>query len=260
MSDSFPLCSTWATNDEAREICSSSVFDGLSEERLTELLQSSTYLLYLLSGRRYPGLCEDFVRPPAVCPDDRCCQDSCDCCHHGVSKLTLGAYPIREIVEVEIDGDVLDPSEYDLLNRRYLLRMADVDGNRQRWPGIQRLDLPLGDPGTWGVRFVYGQYPPIPGRDAAIAHASELAKACAGDATCKLPARVQSVARQGVTMVIGDPNSFLQAGLTGLGEVDSWISAERYAARVRRPAFVNPDFILCGGGGVSRLSSDALQS
>jgi hypothetical protein len=260
MSDAFPLCSAWATNDEAR-LCSG--FDDIDDDGLfglTSLLQASTYLLYLLSGKRYPGICEDFVRPPAQCEADRCCLDSCACCHHGVSKLTLGAYPIREIIEVEIDGETLDESEYQILNRRYLLRMADVDGNRQKWPGIQRLDLPFGDPGTWGVRFFYGQEPPRPGAMAMIAHARELGKACAGDATCKLPARVQSVARQGVTMVIGDPQAFMVAGLTGLGEADGWLAAERYAARNRRPAFVNPDFILCGEKGISRLSGDVFQS
>jgi len=256
MSDDFPICGTWATVEEAGG-CGS--FECQTDEDLLEVLEASSYLLYLLSGKVYPGICEDFVRPPAVCDDGRCCRDSCSCCHHGVSKLTLGAYPIRSIVEVEIDGDVLEPDEYQILNRRYLLRMADVDGNRQRWPGIQRLDLPLGDPGTWGVRFTYGQAPPIPAKMAAIAYAKELAKACACSSDCKLPARVQSVARQGVTMVIGDPNAFLVAGLTGLSTVDSWLAAERYARRNRRSAFVNPDFILCGEG-ISRLSGDALQS
>ena len=259
MSDSFPLCAPWATNDEARE-CSG--FDDVEDDGpfgLTALLEASTYLLYLLSGKRYPGICEDFVRPPGVCDDGRCCRDSCSCCHHGVSKLTLGAYPIREIVDVEIDGEILDPSEYRILNRRYLLRMADVDGNRQRWPGIQRLDLPLGEPGTWGVGFRYGNAPPRPGQMAMIAHARELAKACASDPGCKLPARVQSVARQGVTMVIGDPQSFMISGLTGLPDADGWLSAERYAARNRRATFVNPDFILCDEG-VSRLSGDVFQS
>jgi hypothetical protein len=260
MSDDFPLCGSWATNDEAR-LCPG--FDDIEDDGLfglTNLLRASTYLLYLLSAKRYPGICEDFVRPPSVCDDGRCCRDSCSCCHHGVSKLTLGAYPLREIIEVEIDGELLDASEYQILNRRFLLRMADVDGNRQKWPGIQRLDLPFGDPGTWGVRFTYGQAPPLPGQMASIAYARELGKACSGDPGCKLPARVQSVARQGVTMVIGDPNAFLVAGLTGLSESDSWLAAERYAARNRRPAFVNPDFILCGEQGVSRLSGDVLQS
>jgi hypothetical protein len=258
MSDAFPLCEPWATNDEARDQCSG--FDGVEDDDLARLLRSSTYLLYLLSGRRYPGLCEDFVRPPAVCDDGRCCRDSCSCCHHGVSKVTLGAFPIREILDVEIDGVSLDASEYQILNRRYLLRMADVDGRAQKWPGIQRLDLPLGEGGTWGVGFTYGQRPPEPGQIAMIAYAREFAKACAGDASCKLPARVQSVARQGVTMVLGDPQAFMVAGLTGLPDSDGWLMAERYAARNRRSAFVNPDFILCGEGGVSRLSGDAFQS
>jgi hypothetical protein len=258
MSDLFPICGSWATAEEARAC--GPIAECATDDELDEVLEASSYLLYLLSAKRYPGICEDFVRPPASCSVDRCCIDSCACCSHGFAKISLGAYPIRSIVEVEIDGEILDVSEYQILNRRFLLRMADVNGLRQKWPGVQRLDLPFGEDGTWGVRFTYGQAPPRPGKMAAIAYAKELAKACACSADCKLPARVQSVARQGVTMVLGDPNAFLVAGLTGLSGVDSWLAAERYAGRNRRPAFVNPDFILCGELGVSRLSGDVLQS
>lgn len=240
MSDRFPLCDTWATVDEAKECAD---FGDATDEAILKALQSATYVLYRLTDRRYPGICEDFVRPPGECDDGRC-RNCCACCCHGPSKITLGAFPIREIVEVEIDGEILDPSEYRILNRRYLVRMADADGKRQNWPRCQRLDLPLGEEGTWGVHFLYGQTPPQPGVDAASLYAVEWAKACGDSAgECKLPARVQSIARQGVTMVIGDPRTFLESGLTGLGPVDSWIAAER---RGRRSfGFVNPDAVLC---------------
>jgi hypothetical protein len=50
-------------------------------------------------------------------------------------------------------------------------------------------DLPLGDVGTWAVTFTYGQEPPQPGVDAAVAYAREWVRACNNDSTCALPAR-----------------------------------------------------------------------
>lgn len=276
MSDRFPICSVWATVDEARA-CGGFPDEDIPDEDVEKLLESSSYLLYLLSGKRYPGICTDTVRPCAA-PDARtsgrfgfdeswgwssrfgfCCnrghEPGLPCSCEEPSKVKLGAYPIRSIVEVEIDGEILDPSEYDVMNRRWLIRTADLDGTRRSWPSRQRLDLPLGDDGTWSVTFTYGQEPPQPGIDAAISYARELSKACSGSADCKLPSRVQSIARQGVSMVIGDPLLFLRGGLTGLSMVDSWLGAERHASR-GRSAFVNPDQYAT----VSRLASDPWQS
>ena len=52
--------------------------------------------------------------------------------------------------------------------------------------------------------------------------ANELAKACSG-LQCSLPRRVQSIARQGVTIQIVDNPDFLRDGLVGLTEVDQFI-------------------------------------
>lgn len=279
MSDAFPLCATWATVDEARACV---VWpDSVEDEAIANALESATYILYLLSRRKYPGVCTDQVRP---CAEDGrpeqvgghaawqsgwgwtnalggwCCNRSHDpalpCSCSEPSKVVLGAYPIRSILAVEVDGEVLDASEYDLLNRRYLLRMADADGNAQGWPMTQRLDLPLGEVGTWAVTFTYGQAPPRPGMDAAIAYAREWVRACTNDSTCTLPARVQSIARQGVQYVIAAPETFLALNLTGVAMVDAWLTAERSGDRNRGAVFVNPDQYAT----VARMSGDSWQS
>jgi len=273
MSDRFPLCDTWATVDEARAC--TTFPDNVEDEDILRALQSATYILYLLSRRKYPGVCTDLVRP---CAEDQrpdrgmspwgwrttvggwCCNRShstslpCSCSEP--SKVTLGAYPLRSIIAVEVDGAVLAADEYAIVNRRYLIRMADADGHSQSWPMTQRLDLPLGEVGTWGVEFTYGNAPPQPGVDAAGAYAREWLRACGGDQTCALPARVQSVARQGVQYVIADPATFLSSGLTGVAQADAFLSAERAGDRHRRAVFVNPDEFAT----VARVGGDPWQS
>jgi hypothetical protein len=63
MSDRFPLCSTWATVDEARACV---VWpDSVEDDAIARALESATYILYLASKRKYPGTCLDTVRPCA---------------------------------------------------------------------------------------------------------------------------------------------------------------------------------------------------
>lgn len=48
--------------------------------------------------------------------------------------------------------------------------------------------------------------------------------ACGGG-KCRLPRRVQTVSRQGVTYQMVDPTDIYRDGLTGLPEVDIWIAS-----------------------------------
>jgi hypothetical protein len=54
--------------------------------------------------------------------------------------------------------------------------------------------------------------------------AREFWKSASGTA-CALPERITNVSKQGVSWTILDPLDFLDKGLTGIGAVDSWISA-----------------------------------
>lgn len=132
---------------------------------------------------------------------------------HLASRVGL---PIQEIVEVVIAGDVLDPSEYrlegDLLYR--------VGTN---WP-TQDLTRPLDEQGTWSVTYMRGN-PPPPGSAKLVGLlAKEFLAACTGG-KCRLPRRVKSVTRQGVSYDMVDPVDIYKDGKTGIPEVDLWLSA-----------------------------------
>ena len=257
---SFPLCATWATEEDVTA-CGEVECEGTV---LTTALEAATYILYLLSRRKFPGVCTTTVLPCAAGGPSSpfvdgwepswgalrswgwCCSPrhegfNCDC-GSGPSQITLGKFPVvADSVIVEIDGVILTADEYRVLGRRYLVRMADADGNPQCWPSTQRLDLPLGEEGTWAVTFDYGDEPPTPGVLACAEYAREICLACTPGAECVLPARVQSLVRQGVNVAFMDPLQFLDKGLVGTPLADAWLSAERFGDQNGQVMFINPD-------------------
>src|SRR5690606_40707127 len=54
--------------------------------------------------------------------------------------------------------------------------------------------------------------------------ACELAKSWAGTGSCRLPKRVQNIVREGVTMTVMDQFEFLDDGMFGVYEVDTFIA------------------------------------
>ncbi len=150
--DPMAPCTQWITGDDVAECCSvettsSVIFDAAA--------QMASDLLFSISGRLFAGECSRTVRPEC---------DTCWCGYQVLSRgyvigpwdwgyplvlcdscliacepslVKLAGAPIREITEVKIDGDILDPSEYRIFNDRYLQRLDNA-----RWPRSQNLTLP----------------------------------------------------------------------------------------------------------------------
>lgn len=160
------------------------------------------------------------------------CGAYCSC--DALASIVLPG-PVYEVDEVTIDGDTLDPSAYRVDGRSRLVR---EDGGR--WPAVQRLDRPAGDPDTWTVTYRRGRPVPEQGQVAAGVLACEMAKAVRGDGDCALPQRLQTVTREGVTVGIVDSFEDLADGRTGVWVVDAFIAA---ATRPRRrPSVMSPDY------------------
>jgi hypothetical protein len=138
--------------------------------------------------------------------------------------MSLGVYPLTSIISVTIDGDVVDPAEYRIDDKRWLVRVADDDGNRRSFPCCQRMDRPPDQADTMEVTFTYGTMPPPGGSLSAAIWAGELALSLSGSNACRLPRRVQQVNRQGVTIVMY-PTDLISKGYTGLAEVDGWLAS-----------------------------------
>ena len=214
-------------------------------------------VLWRLTGRRF-GVCPIVVRPcrrgggerwpwtewgwepwatpyiswggewvNAMCGRHR---DECGCTR--LHEVLLPG-PVDAVTAVWVDGVQLDPSAYTVYDHRRLVR---VDG--EHWPHCQDLTAP--DHGAGAFAVEYGQGVPLgaAGQAAVEEYAAEHLKACLGQA-CRLPKRVSSISREGVTVDFIDPMDFLDKGRTGLLSVDTWIVSVTQAPQ--RSRVYSPD-------------------
>ncbi|MDK1473608.1 hypothetical protein QNO07_09270 [Streptomyces sp. 549] len=211
-------------------------------------VSSATEVLWALTGMRF-GTCEVTLRPCARdCFDGRFFDDfgppwtggrsypqpaligglwfnlTCGGCTSGcsctdVSEVRLPA-PVNRIVEVLIDGTPMATGSYRLDNNRLLVR---TDGGQ--WPRCNDLSLDDTEPGTWSVTAVYGEELPEGAALAMGQLACAIVEAAGNGGECPLPAGVQQLARQGVTIQYPDVGELFRDGRTGLYLVDMFIAA-----------------------------------
>lgn len=259
------VCTTWA---ERSDVPCDWESLGIDSSTLDDALLVASGLLYNMTLQQWPGECERTVRPcsryetldtmrtmPLVSGlySARASMWRCSCRGRDVyqpgcsylSQIGLGEVPVSGIVEVLIDGDVVDPDRYRVDDYRWLVFMPDPTGadDRQGWPCCQRMDLPTTEDGTFAVTFTVGSLPDLGGVKSAGHLACELAKLWtpALSATCALTGRVTSMTRQQVTMTVNDPSALLDRGMTGLVDVDMWVQGVLRAHRERRAAIVVPE-------------------
>ena len=240
----MPPCQPWIEAEDIAACCNVTL-GSLNAEPLQAAADAASEILYELSGRRYPGTCQRTVRPEgrAICWGPWLAQRHEIHRRHRLSRVKLAGH-VTAITEVQIDGEILDPSEYRLDQHRYLTRLADTNGNFQHWPRGQRLDLPLGEPGTFAVTYQHGLAPSAAGASAASALACELYRACPapGDqpGECRLPAGARRIVRQGVTVeIVKALASMLRQGATGIVDVDAFLSL--HAKHARPSTIWSPD-------------------
>jgi hypothetical protein len=146
--------------------------------------------------------------------------------------------PVTSIVSVIQNGLLIDPSEYRVDNRQWLVRTTG------EWPMCQdyNVDAGLGlfNDNTLVVSYTRGEPVPQALLDAAATLACEYAKACIGG-PCRLPARVSTVARQGVQLTFTNIDQLLDRGFTGLPEVDAVIRAYNPYGLARPMRVWSPD-------------------
>lgn len=139
-------------------------------------------------------------------------------------RVILSGRPVIEIHSVTVAGKVLTPDQYTV----YSGMVLDMSVN-------EISQLLCGRPTEVVVDYTYGsvELPPLVER-AITKFAEEVALADANDANCRIPERVTSVTRQGVSWTLLDPQDFLDDGRTGIYEVDLAIKAINPAGAHRR--------------------------
>lgn len=210
----------------------------------------ATEMLWRLTGGMY-GLCPVTVRPcgrrcngffdfwPVQLTDGRwinitcgCDDTPCGCCH--VCEIQLPGV-VDAVTQVKIDGVIIDPATYHVDNSNYLVRVGT-----ECWPECQQLAEPDTQLDTFSVTYVEGMQVPIGGQRAVAALAAEIVKSCTAG-PCKLPSRVQEIVRQGERIQLINDVDFLRSGLTGLPEVDMWLTAVNPAGAREPSRVMSPD-------------------
>lgn len=216
--------------------------------RLQAAVDTAVQVLWAFTGRQFG--CQTLVARPcprwddpvwddydptvAVLHDGRWLNVGCGGCKaDGPTQVALPG-PVASVLEVEIDGVLIDPAGYRIEGDR----LYRVGGHE--WPA-QDLTRPLGEPGTWGVRYRRGVEPPAGAAVVVGQLALEFWNVCEPGKACRLPKRWQTVSRQGVTVTKADPTDILASGRTGLAEIDTWIVAHNPAGLDRPARVVSAD-------------------
>lgn len=268
-------CASWVSAAEVAGACNGLDADDPNAEAAA---LDSTQVLFENSGRQFNGLCGPLTVRPVMSAQCGCWAGDFQwggytwawldamagwawCGENGdplygcgfVSRIPLAGYPIREIVEVKIDGAAMPPTydsgapRYRLDQWRYLTRMADPDHPQitAAWPSCQNLTLDDTEAGTFSVKYTYGVDPPSVGISAAKQLGCQFALALSGK-PCQLPAGVSKVTKQGSTIDRGvlaqwgrDPKT--GAWATGLVLVDAFLNTYNPQGLRRRPAIISPD-------------------
>lgn len=265
----FGPCQSWIDGDDVAAY-DSSLGVGSESFLLDDVAAMGSAIMWQATGRQFNGICWRTVRP---------CRESCSCWSAprlstawawsyldggwgwsdgcggrcgcgGESVVRLAGYPVREILEVRIDGVALP--EFDangnrnwrLDRHRRLVRMDDPGPPSlpRVWPSCQNTSLDDTEAGTFSVRYSWGQQPPELGKLAAAAVAAELYRSITpGGGECKLPTSVTRVVRQGVTIERIVPTAaMVSEGSTGIPAIDLFVSTVGTKGK-RRSSVWSPD-------------------
>lgn len=202
-------------------------------------LEFASFILYRLTGEKYPGVQE--------AEEWYGYRRGADWCGNLIEELTVNSIvpqfikadsrsrrtinlrrrPVLDILSVRDyeSGEVLNESEYDLRNHAFINKKNgfwNMSGN------------------GYVINYLYGMNPPEAGKRAVKRLAEEIIKSISDPDNCSLPERVTSVSRQGVNYTVLDPQEFINDGKTGLYEVDLFINAANPAKALKRPRILVP--------------------
>lgn len=231
-------CGPFTTAENVLLCCAIAQEQGLSDTdpRLLDTIADASLLLYYWTGRQY-GTQTAVLR---LCRPCNCSGPVCAC---GVNAIDLGLWPVLSLDALRMDGVEQDLTNFHIDEYHYLVR----SGPQDPWPNCSNQWAASGGPYdsqaygyVFEVELTYGiEVPSILERAARTLACELLNDACA--ATCKLPERVTSVARRGLTMEVASSMDLLDKNMTGIYSVDLAIKTLN-PSRLQSPTFVwTPD-------------------
>ena len=169
------------------------------------------------------------------------CGTNCSC---SVVSETILPGPVQEIIQVTVDGVVLDPvSDYRLDDYRKLVRLGGV-----LWPLCNDLTKGITETGTWSVTALYGEPLPTLGKLAVGQLFCQILNDLVNN-ECSLPDNVTDITRQGLSFTLPDVQDAVEAGFENLRYVDKFIQRFNPHKLMARPKLYDvdgPDFRVTG--------------
>lgn len=206
-----------------------------------QAVESASYLMWALSGRKYSGIAtvtERYVRfAPLI--NTRLIQEAAiinsrvnkalaivEPWVSAETRIRLRGQPVQEIVTVRnINGGIVNPSSYYIVDHST----------------IQFSEGALIVPADIEISYTYGAQAPTLGKMAARRVAIEFIKLWEGLDDCALPSRVSQVTRQGVTYTVLDSQDFLQEMRLGIYEIDLFLKTVNPHKANKRSKVFSPD-------------------
>jgi hypothetical protein len=245
------LCSAWATEADVPEAIRAEM--AITGSEWSRALMIASEILWALSGRRwYGGGCmeEAYLRstPPRPGTGAWPYHESWGDCGCWLQAQWINGYPIAPFggpwahtggaYAVKLPRDIVTEITSVTINGN---SFTSYNLTRSGW--LERIDGRSWDlcSGTTVVTYRHGEPPPLGGVQAAVTLAIELARDMYNVGKCRLPKRLTTVTRQGVTVDIADSLDILKEGGTGLTSVDLWLRSVNPEARPQRAGVWSPD-------------------
>lgn len=203
-----------------------------------DLLEQASILagniLRTLSGNRV-GTCADTIRPLSECG---VCRGYCRCGSGDRIRVLSSNGPVVEVVQVNVDGAPVDPSEWRFYPSGQLLYRVPPDV----WPTKDVKWADCGDPDTMCVDVLVGSEPDAWALSVHAELTCELLLSCAGD-ECRIPTNATQVSGQGVTITLSADE------LKGfIPSVAAWVAAVNPNSATQPTRVYSPDLNCAGGG------------
>ncbi len=156
----------------------------------------------------------------------------CGCvsdCHCGpeLCEIELPG-PVYDIVEVTVDGLVVDSATYTVYDARYLTRVNDISSGEETnrcWPTCQDMTLTPANVNTFAVTYRTGLNLSAIATMAVTELTAHFIRGCNGGCGCGAGTaqNLQRLSRQGVDLEFADPQQLFTDGRTGIELVDMFI-------------------------------------
>jgi hypothetical protein len=236
-------------------------WDTYSTELQTAAAEYGSLVLWAATGRRF-GLCERTVRPcgrslthpmadgyywsdgtwmpyifNGLWRNCAGCGASFGCCSCEPACQVWLPGPVYSIpaTGVTVGADIIPVDAWRVDNGQWLVR---TDG--ECWPECQDYNTDSGDT-FFQVTYFKGLVVPSVLLRAAGELACEWARGCSG-ADCRLPQRVTSLTRQGMSVSMVDLDTLLAHGLTGVATVDQVIRQFNPYGLPSKMSIASPDW------------------